>query len=144
MAVEESSLAIFCTDLGHLFVSDVRNDLGMLMRGKGPLEPAFAYDIVRIHSIMIYTDLVEYIIVEDKKAPGDIITTGHESGDIIATGQYMDYQTFSSLQFRRLLKNSFHSINIDLRDTSGAKIHIVSVEITQLFLMLRKVSDIQL
>ena len=33
----------------------------------------------------------------------------------------MNYQTFSNLQFRPLLKNSFHSIQIDLRDTSGKK-----------------------
>ena len=31
----------------------------------------------------------------------------------------MNYQTFSNLQFRPLLKISFHSIHIDLRDTSG-------------------------
>ena len=56
---EESSLAIFSSDLGYLFRGDVRNDSGMLMRGKKPHEPTFAYDIVRIHSIMIYTDTVE-------------------------------------------------------------------------------------
>ena len=30
------------------------------MIGKGPHEPEFAYDIVRIHSLMIYSDIVEY------------------------------------------------------------------------------------
>ena len=39
------------------------------MRGKGPHEPKFAYDIVRIHSLMIDTDVVEYNIVGDTKAP---------------------------------------------------------------------------
>ena len=34
----------------------------------------------------------------------------------------MNYQTFSKLQFRPLLKNFFHSIHIDLRDTIGEKI----------------------
>ena len=33
------------------------------MKRKGPHEPKFAYDIVRIHSLMIYSDLVEYNIV---------------------------------------------------------------------------------
>ena len=56
----------------------------------------------------------------------------------------MNYQTFSNLQFRPLLKNSFHSIHIDLRDdTSGKKIPFVSVGITRLVLMFRKVSGIQ-
>ena len=54
----------------------------------------------------------------------------------------MRYQTYSNLQFRRLLKNSFHSMHNDLRDTSGEKIHFVCVGITRLVLMFRKVSDI--
>ena len=39
------------------------------MIGKGPHEPEFAYDIVRIHSLMIYINLVEYNIVGDTKTP---------------------------------------------------------------------------
>ena len=147
LANEKSSLAIFGTDLGHIFGGDVRNDSGILMRGKEPHEPTFAYDIVRIHSLMIYTDIVEYNIVGDTKAPVHRcfpFISKLKSGDIITTGQYMNYQTFSNLQFRRLLKNSFHSIHIDLRDTSGEKIPFVSVGITRIVLMFRKVSDIQL
>ena len=144
LANEESSLAIFRTDLGHIFGGDVGNDWGILMCGKGSHEPTFAYDIVRIHSLMIYTDTVEYNIVRDTKAsllrclP---ILSMLKSGDIITTGQYMNYQTFSNLQFRRSLKNSFHSIHIDLRDTSGEKIPFVLVGITWYVLMFRKVSD---
>ena len=44
----------------------------------------------------------------------------------------MNYHPFSNLQFRPLLKNSFHSIHIDFRDTSGEKIPFVSVGITRL------------
>ena len=54
----------------------------------------------------------------------------------------MKYQTFSNLQFRPLLKNSFHCIHIDLRDTSGEKVPFVSVGIARLVLMFRKVSNI--
>ena len=54
----------------------------------------------------------------------------------------MSYQTFSRLQFRPLLKNSIQSIHIDLRDTSGEKTPFVSVGITRLVLMFRKVSNI--
>ena len=69
LANEESSLAISSTDLGHIFGGDVRNDLGILMSGKGSHEPTLAYDIVRIHSLMIYTDFVEYNIVGDTNSP---------------------------------------------------------------------------
>ena len=138
---------MFSTDLGHIFGGDVRNDSGILMGGKGSHEPTFAYDIVRIHSLMIYTDIVEYSIVGDTNAsllrcfP---FISKLKSGDIITTGQYKNYQTFSNLQFRRLLKNSFHSIHIVLRDISGEKIPFVSVGKTRLVPMFRKLSDIHL
>ena len=147
LATEESSLAVFSTVLGHLFAGYVRNDLGILMRGKGSHEPTFAYDIVRIHSLMTYTDIVEYNFVGDTKVPlfrCFPFISKLDSGDILTTGQYMNYQTFSNLQFKRLLKNFFHSIHTGLGDTSGEKFPFDSVGISQLFLMFRKVSDIHL
>ena len=66
-----------------------------------------------------------------------------KSGDIITTGQCMNYQTFSKLQFRPLLRNFFLSIHIDLRDTSSEKIPCVFVGIYRLVLMLRTASNNQ-
>ena len=146
LANDTSGLAFCSTDLGHIFGNNVGNEFGVLMIGKGPHEPEFAYDIVRIHSLMIYNNLVEYNIVGDTKAPllrCFPFIPKLRAGDIITTGLYMNYQTFSNLQFRPLLKKSFHSIHIDLRDTSGEKIPFVSVGITRLILMFRKVSNIQ-
>ena len=145
LANDSSGLAFCSTDLGHIFGNNVGNEFGVLMIGKGPHEPEFAYDIVRIHSLMIYSDLVEHSIVGDTKAPLPRcfpFISKLKGGDIITTGQYMNYQTFNNLQFRPLLKNSFHSIHIDLKDTSGEKIPFVSVGITRLVLMFRKVSNI--
>ena len=124
LANEASGLAFFNTDLGHIFGSNVGNEFGVILRRKGPHKPKIAYDIVRIHSLMIYTDLIEYKIVGDTKAPllrCFLFISKLKSGDIKTTAQYMNYQTFSNLQFRPLLKNSLHSIHIDLRDTSGEK-----------------------
>ena len=145
LAHHSSGLAFCSTDLGHILSNNVGNEFGVLMIGKGTHEPQFAYDIVRIHSLMIYSDVVEYSIVGDTKTlllrcfP---FISKLKGGDIITTGQYMNYQSFSNLQFRPLLKNSFHSIHIDLRDRSGEKIPFVSVGITRLVLMFRKVSSI--
>ena len=145
LAHDTSGLAFCSTDLGHIFGNNMGNQFGVLMKPKGPHEPQFAYDIVRIHSLMIYSDEVEYSIVGDTKAPllrcFPFISKLKE-GDIITTGQYMNYQTFSDLQFGPLLKISFYSIHIDLRDTSGEKIPFVSVGITRLVLMFTKVSSI--
>ena len=145
LANDTSGLAFCSTDLGHIFGNNVGNEFGVLMIRKGPHEPEFAYDIVRIHSLMIYSVLVEYNLVGDTKASllrCFRFISKLKGGDIITTGQYMKYQTFSNLQFRPLLKSSFHSIHIDLRDTSGEKIPFVSVGITRLVLMFRKVSNI--
>ena len=145
LANDTSGLAFCSTDLGHIFGNIVGNEFGVLMIGKGPHEPEFAYDIVRIHSLMIYSNLVEYNILGATKAPLLIcfpFISKLKGGDIITTRQYMNYQTFSNLQFRPLLKNSLHSIHIDLRDTSGEKIPFVSVGITRLVLIFRKVSNI--
>ena len=68
LANEESSLASFINDLGHIFGGDVQNDLGKPMHGKSPNEPSFAYDIVRMRSLKIYTaDIVEYKIVGNRE-----------------------------------------------------------------------------
>ena len=69
LANKRSGLAFFSTDLGYFFGSNVGNEFGVMLRGKGPHKPDFAYDIVRIHSLMIYTDLIEYNIVGDIKTP---------------------------------------------------------------------------
>ena len=145
LAKEGSGLSFFNTDLGHIFGSNVGNEFGLMLTGKGPHKSEFAYDIVRIHSLMIYTDLIEYNIVGDTKAPllrCFPFISKLKSGDIINTGQYMNYQTFSNLQFRPLLKNFYHCIHIDLRGTSSEKIPFVSVGITRLVLMFRKASNI--
>ena len=145
LANDTSGLAFCSTDLGQIFGYNAANKFGVLKKGEGPHEREFAYDIFSIHLLMIYSDLVEYNIVGDTKAPllrCFPFISKLKRGDIITTGQYMNYQTFSNLQFRPLLKNSFHSIHIDPRDTPGEKIPFVSVGITRLVLMFRKVSTL--
>ena len=44
-----------------------------MLRGEGPHKPPeFAYDLVRIHSLMIHTNLIEYKVVGDTKAESSI------------------------------------------------------------------------
>ena len=145
LANEASGLAFFSTDLGHIFGSNVGNEFEVLLRRKGHHKPEISYDIVRVHSLMIYTNLIEYNIVGDTKVPllrCFLFISKLKSGDIITTGQYKNYQTFSNLQFRPLLENFFHSIHKDLRDTSAEKTPFVSVGITRFVSMFRKASNI--
>ena len=100
LANEGSGLAIFCTHLVHIFGSNVGNEFGVMLRGKGLHKPEFAYDIVRIHPLKIYTDLIEYNIVGDTKAPllsCFPLISKFKARDIMTTGQNMNYQTFSKL-----------------------------------------------
>ena len=80
------------------------------MLRKGPHKPKFAYNFVRIHSPMIYADLIEYNIVGDTKVPllrCFFFNSKLNAGETITTGQYMNYQTFRNLQMRPLFKVFF-------------------------------------
>ena len=59
LAKERSGLAFFSADLGHTFGSNVANEFGVILSKEGPPKSEFAYDIVRIHSLVIYTNLIE-------------------------------------------------------------------------------------
>ena len=110
LANDTSGLAFSSTDLGQFFGNNVGNEFGVMMMEKGPHEPEFGYDIVRMQSLIIYSGLVEYNIVGDTNVPllrRFPFISKLKGGDIITTGPYMNYQTFSNLQFRPLLKSSF-------------------------------------
>ena len=142
---DQSVFIIQSADLSHIFGCDLeQNQTGVIMKGKGPNYPQYSYDIIRIHSLMIYSDIIEYNIVGDTKTPllrCIPFISKVKSGDIISTGQYMNYQSFTNLQFKKLLKKSFHIIKIELRETTGEKIPFVSVGITRVVLLFRKISD---
>ena len=98
----------------------MRNDLGKLMRGKGLQKPTLAYNFIRIHSLMVYTDIEEYTFVGDIKTPllrCLPFIAKPKPVVILTTLQYTNCKTFSNLQFRQLLKNVFHTTHVDLRDT---------------------------
>ena len=108
------------------------------MKGKGPQYLQYSYDI---HSFMINSGIIENNVVDDTKTPLlrciPFISKGR-SGDRISTGQYMNYQSFTNLQIKKLLKIFFHSIKIELRDNKGEKISFVSVGIPRVVLLFAK------
>ena len=142
---EKSFLVIFSADLCNVFgCEEAVYGMGVFMSGSGPHFPKFPFDIVRIHTLMIYSDIVVYNIVGDTKAallrcfP---FISKVKNDDIISTGQYMNYQKFPNLQFKKILKNSFHSINLELRDSYGEKVPFNSVGVTRAVLIVRKTSE---
>ena len=94
LANDTSSLAFCRTDLGHVFGNNVGKGFDVLMIGKVPLEPEFVSDILRMHSLMIYSNLVRYKIDGDTKDPlvrCFPFTSKLKGGDIITVHeQYMN------------------------------------------------------
>ena len=140
---ENSLLGVFSTDLCHVFgCEEAVYGMGVFMSGAGPYFPKFPYDIVRIHTLMIYSDIIEYNFVGDTKAAllrRIPFISKIKNGGIISTGQNMNYQNFPKLQFKKILKNSFHSIKLELRDSYGEKVPFNSVGVTRAVLMLEEV-----
>ena len=118
--------------------------MGVFMSGAGPQFPKFPHDSVRIHTLIIYSDIVEYSIAVDTKAAllrCITCVSKAKNGDIISTRQYMKYQIFPNLQFeKKILKSSFHSIKLELRDSDVEKVLFDSVGVTRAVLMFRKIA----
>ena len=124
LAIERSGPAFICMDLGHISGSNVFIEFGVMLGGKEPHKPGFAFDMVRIHSLRIYRDLIGYNIAGDTKVlllRFFSFNSKFKSGHFITTGQYMNHKTISNVHFRPLLENSRYRIHIDSRDTSAEK-----------------------
>ena len=100
----QSVFIIQSADLSHFFSCDLeQNQTRVIMKGKGSHYPQYSYDNIRIHSLMIYSDIIECNIVGDTKTPllrCIPFISKVKSGDIISTAQYMNYQSFTDLQFK--------------------------------------------
>lgn len=136
---EGSNLIISSLDLAHI----LGYNSGAWLRSKGPHYSSFVCDILRIHSLMIYTDIIEYNIIGDTKAPllrCFPLMSKLKEGSSITPSHFMNYQTFQNLQYKKLLKNSFHSVQVELRDDKGELLPFLSIGITRLTLVFRKSS----
>ena len=74
--------------------------MGVFMGGAGPHFPKFPYNIVRIHTSMIYSDIVEYNIVDDTKAALSENHLTNISGHVLKWVKMLVYQKRYSIQKR--------------------------------------------
>ena len=73
-----------------------------MLRGRGPQKPKIAYDIVRIYTFNIHTDLIECIVLGDTESPllrCFLFTSKLQTGVIKTNGQYMNNQTHGNQEF---------------------------------------------
>jgi hypothetical protein len=106
------------------------------------IQGTFGIDIGRIHSIMVYTDMIEHGIVGDVKAPllrsfpfakGKMRNAGE-----IQIQQHMNFKSFDRLVFKKVVKESLHSISIELRNVTGELMPFMALGYTRLTLLFRK------
>ena len=98
--LQAKDLVFFSSDLGQIFQSNVRNEFGVMLRSKGPHKPKFAYDNVLKYSLLIYTNLIKFNVVGDTKASllsCFLSISKLKAGNIITTGHYQNYRTFSNM-----------------------------------------------
>ena len=121
-ANERSGFAFFSKDLGHFFAGYVVNGFGVTLREKEPQKQELVNEIDRRQSLIISTDLVEYTIVGNRYILSlrcVSLIAKLNAGSILTAVEYLNYETFSDLQFKQLLRNCFFSFHIDIRFTSG-------------------------
>lgn len=100
----------------------------------------YPVDISRIHSVLVYTDIIEHDIVGDTRAPllRSFPFINRLRNMEISALQPVKRDTFENSQFRKLLKKSFHSIHIELRTPSGEMFPFAGIGLTRLTLTFRK------
>ena len=63
---DQSVIIIQSADLSYISGCELeQNQTGVIMKRKGPQYPLYSYDIIRMHSLMIYSDIIEYNIKGD-------------------------------------------------------------------------------
>ena len=102
------SVAFSCSDLVWTLESNVVKDFRVLFRSNWHHKPMFAWDNVGIHFLVMYVFPMNFNFVGDPEAPLLLylpFISKVKRGNFVTSGQYMNFQTFSTLQCRLLQKN---------------------------------------
>lgn len=115
--------------------------VGYYLHGQGPFFTLYPFDIVRIHSMMIYTNGVTNVIVGDTRAPllrSIPFITKLKNEEILST-QCMNHVSLNLPQYRKVQKHSFNSMRIEIRSNTGEIIPFIpSIGYTRLTLHFRR------
>ena len=135
---EEAQLSFLSEDLSNILGFEPKSKV---TSDKVPLESELPVDIERFHTIMVCCDLVEHSVVGDAKVPilrSFPIINRFRNGHL-DVGQTMNNITFQEpLQFHTLSKNSFHSVQIQLRTPTGELMPFSGIGLTRLTLLFQK------
>ena len=103
---EKPGFALFSTDLGHIFGSNIGEDFGVRLRGKKVTYQKNCQKRCRRTPLMIYTytHLIKYNIIDDTNVPLLCFFRffQEQKPGKICYRRYMSYQSFSKLQLKPL------------------------------------------
>lgn len=123
----------------------------VLIMGRGPHKGTFPMDILGAHELNVYVDLIEHGIIGDVKAPilrsfplqTKMKSTDKSDSLSVNIDRLMQFRQFPQLQYKRVMKNSFQSIHVTLRDQRGRIVPFVSTGVTRLTLQFQKVGTVR-
>lgn len=97
-------------------------------------------DLVGLHSVFAYCNIVEHSLIGDVRAPILKIFPfiPRMRNEAICPMQFVYFKDFSPIQYRRVIKNSFHSITCELRTPQGKLCPFIGAGLTRLTLHFRK------
>ena len=102
-------------------------------------------DVQRLHTVMMYCNVIQPSIVGDTSVPilrSFPISNRYKKNGEIEFTHVMNFRNFTlPLQFHKLLRNSFHSIQVDLRAQTGEPVPFFGIGVTRATLLFRKISD---
>ena len=118
-----SNLLISSIYQRHSFRIDFGNNREIWMLRKGPHKTSFAYESVRSHSIVFFTEtaLQNYWRCKSTLSILFRFTSEVESDETNTKRKGMIYHISSNLRFHWFLKNSFHGMHFRMRNSSPEK-----------------------
>ncbi len=104
-----------------------------------PQESTYPIDIqAGRHTMFVYYDLVQDEVLGDIRAPllraVPLLDTTGSSGNQSLTV----YKAFKRMQFKKVVKSTFHSVNIELRDEGGSPVPFLGTGRTNVTLLFKR------
>lgn len=105
-------------------------------------------DIARIHNVLIYCNIVDNVIAGNTKgsllrsvAFPQKVRIAEDGAEVLEHDKVVFEKSFALPQFRKVVRNQFHSIKFDLVSTSGEALPFVSRGVTALTLLFKQTAN---
>ena len=144
------------TSFLHFISSDIANILGYVnhtkLEGMGPHVADYPVDLQRVHTMFVYTDIIEHQLLGDSMAPvlravpiysalsSDTPSSSSSAVDSerMFCKQTQIVKSFDHLEFKRVLSSTINTISIELHNETGQYTQFFDIGRVALTLTFRK------